>query len=89
MPTATLRKIGGSTVISLPPAFLSSIDAKVGDALHVTLVGDEIHLKPVRRKKYELNQLLDQYEVAVKNVAGPSTEDKEWLQDEPVGKELL
>lgn len=89
MPTATLRKLGGSTVISLPPSILTSINARVGDSLHITLSDGEIHLKPVKKRiKYELKDLLAKYEKAMDGVER-SPEDSEWLNDEPVGRELI
>ncbi len=88
MTTATLRKLGGSTVIALPPALLNAINVIAGDSLRITLVGGEIRLKPVARKKYDLNMLLDKYEASMQE-STDSSKDDEWLNDEPVGKELI
>ena len=37
--TVTLRKLGGSTVVAIPPAFLDSLKCSIGDEM-------ELRLKP-------------------------------------------
>lgn len=36
MATATLRKLGGSTVIAIPPVFLDALNCNVGDQLELS-----------------------------------------------------
>lgn len=58
MATATLRTLGGSVVLAIPPSFLESLRLKVGSKVEIDLSGDCLTLKPAR-KRYTLAELLD------------------------------
>ena len=58
MATATLRKLGGSTVITIPPVFLAALNCHVGDQLELSLNEESIELR-VKRKRLSLKERLD------------------------------
>lgn len=58
MATATLRTLGGSVVLAIPPSFLESLRLKVGSKVDIDFLGDYLTLKPVR-KRYTLAELLE------------------------------
>jgi antitoxin ChpS len=57
MTTATLRTLGGSVVLAIPPAFLEMFRLKAGSAVDLDLTRDGITLKPAR-KRYTLSELM-------------------------------
>lgn len=85
MHLTNLRKVGGSTMLAVPPAILDLLhlhaDATVGLAV------DHGHLvvEPTPRSRYSLDELLAQCDAE----AEVSAEDRAWLDSKPVGSELL
>lgn len=58
MATATLRTLGGSVVLAIPPSFLESLRLTVGSKVEIDLSGDCLTLKPAR-KRYTLAELME------------------------------
>lgn len=58
MATATLRTLGGSVVLAIPPGFLESLHLQAGSKVEIDLAGDILTLKPAR-KRYTLAELLE------------------------------
>ncbi len=89
MATATLRKLGGSTVIAIPPVFLDALNCKVGDQLEMSLNEDRVELR-VKRKKLSLKERLDMYKAALPlKTEEEKAEEAVWQNIRPVGRELL
>jgi antitoxin ChpS len=73
MHTTNLRKVGGSVMLAVPPAILDQLE------------GDQLILKPQKKPKYTLEELL-----AGSDYSYPmSAEDREWIDAPPVGRELI
>lgn len=61
MATATLRTLGGSVVLAIPPNLLETLHLQAGSKVEIDLSGDFLTLKPAQpaRKRYTLAELLE------------------------------
>jgi antitoxin ChpS len=84
MHKVNLRKVGGSVMLALPPAILEMLDLKAGNPVAVRVKGRSLVVEPEKRPHYTLDELLAQCNPRAKR----STEDQEWLDAPPVGREL-
>ena len=84
MHTTSLRKVGGSVMLAVPPAILELLHLQAGATVGVTIDGGRLVVEP-QRSRYTLDELLAQCDPT----AEASAEDRAWLDDKPVGKELL
>lgn len=84
MHTATLRKVGGSMMVAIPPVVLDQLGLETGATLTIDLEGDHLVLRPERRR-YTLDDLLSQCDFSQPR----SQEDEVWVNSPPVGKELI
>jgi antitoxin ChpS len=85
MPTTSLRKVGGSIMMVVPPAILDQLGLRAGAAVTLAVEGQRIVVEPERKPRYTLDQLLTECDAR----AVESAEDREWLSTPPVGRELL
>ncbi len=85
MRTTTLRKVGGSVMLAVPPAFLDLLHLRAGAAVGIGVEGNRLVVEANPRPRYRLDDLLDQCGTAGERNA----EDREWLDAKPVGDELL
>ncbi|SDE31226.1 AbrB/MazE/SpoVT family DNA-binding domain-containing protein [Rhodospira trueperi] len=85
MHTVRLRQVGGSVMLTIPPAFLDALrlsaGAEVGLAVDAGRLVIELHARP----RYLLDELLAQCDPA----AEVSDEDRAWQDAEPTGTEIL
>lgn len=58
MPNATLRPLGGSVVLAIPPNLLRSLQLKAGSQVEINLEGEQLTMKPTR-KRYTLAELME------------------------------
>jgi antitoxin ChpS len=84
MTTSTLRKVGGSVVVALPPALLEQLHLEAGETVGLAVEGDHLILKR-QRQRYKLEDLLKECDYSLPM----SEEDREWLDSPPVGRELI
>lgn len=85
MHTTHLRKVGGSVMLAVPPAFLEQLHLQPGAAVGMAVDGDRLVIAARPRPKYALEELLAQCDPT----AEPSAEDREWIEARPVGGELF
>lgn len=85
MVIATLRQVGGSVMIALPPAFLDHLDLGARSTVSVSLDGERIVIAPRARPRYTLDELLAQCDDA----APASPEDAAWTAGGTVGDEIV
>ena len=83
MHKSSLRKVGGSVMLVLPPAVLNELDLHVGSTVGIDVEENRLIVQP-QRPQYSLEQLLSEW----KSVRALSDEGCEWIDLEPVGKEL-
>jgi antitoxin ChpS len=85
MHTTSLRKVGGSVMLAVPPAILEILHLKAGAKVGLTVEQGRLLVEASRRPQYALENLLAQCDPA----AEVSLEDHAWLDDKPTGNELL
>ena len=85
MHTTNLRKVGGSVMLAVPPAILDLLSLAVGAKVDIGVESGRMIVKPRKRPRYTLDELLAQRE----GIDTPSTDDRAWLEAKPVGRELL
>ena len=87
--TATLRKLGGSVVIAIPPAFLDNLNCVVGDRVDLALNNGLLEVRP-QKKRLTLAERLKMFEAAVSaRTEAERQADREWDGAPSQGSELL
>ena len=88
MHTSTLRKVGGSTLLAVPPAMLDTLDLKAGITVGIAIEDGHLVIHPIPRPNYTLEELLAMAtDTTVTEPASP--EERDWLHAPATGKELL
>jgi antitoxin ChpS len=85
MHTTSLRKVGGSVMLTVPPAILDLLHLQAGATVEMEIDNGRLVIAPQARRRYDLVDLLAQCDAS----AAISGEDQAWLNDGPVGGELL
>lgn len=83
MYTTSLRKVGGSVMLTLPPAFLDQLHLQAGTTVGIAVEQGCLVVNPNPRPRYTLAELL-----AASDYAQPE-EDRSWVDAPAVGGELL
>ena len=82
----TIKKWGNSLATRIPKAVVESIDLHLDQEVDIEAVNGRIIITPIKEKKeYKLEELLSQCKSGAMK---PTQEDQEWLNAEPVGKEV-
>ena len=85
MHTTNLRKVGGSVMLVVPPAFLDQLHLQAGATVGLAVDHGRLVVEPRFRPRYTLAELL-----AASDYAQPQlTEEREWIDAPAVGGELL
>lgn len=79
---ATLRRSGGSVILSIPKAIVDSLAVDAGSVVELSLNGRSLSVTPARRT------LADRLAASPKSPA-LWHRDGEWLEDAPQGREAL
>ena len=85
MHTTNLRKVGGSVMLAVPPAILDILHLQAGTTVGLTVDHGRLVIEPSPRPHYSLEELLAQCNAS----AEFTPEDRVWLNEQPVGNELL
>lgn len=85
MHTTSLRKVGGSIMLAVPPALLDVLHLAPGSKVGLAVENGRLVVEPQTRPRYTLSELLAQCDAS----AEIAEEDREWLDAKPVGNELL
>ena len=85
MHITSLRKVGGSVMLAVPPAFLDQLHLHAGVTVGLAVDHGCLIVTPNPRPRYTLDKLLAQCDAN----AELSVEDKAWLDGPAVGGELL
>ena len=83
--TTSLRKVGGSIMLAVPPAILDLLHLHAGSTVGMTVDRGRLVVELNPRRRYSLDELLAQCDAS----AEVSEEDRAWLESKPVGSELL
>ncbi|QOY90378.1 AbrB/MazE/SpoVT family DNA-binding domain-containing protein [Paludibaculum fermentans] len=85
MYTTSLRKVGGSIMLAVPPALLDLLRLRPGVKVGIAVEGGQLVVKPQSRPRYTLDELLAQCDAK----AARSKEDREWVRGKAAGGELI
>lgn len=85
MYTTDLRKVGGSVMMAVPPAFLDLLHLRAGTTVGIAVDGCRLVVEPNPRPRYTLAELL-----AASDYSQPQPpEQREWVDAPAVGRELV
>lgn len=85
MLTTNLRRVGGSTMFAVPSELLKMLHLQAGDTIAVTVENGRLVAEPRQRPRYTLAELL-----AASDYTEPQpAEEREWVDANAVGRELL
>lgn len=83
MHTTNLRKVGGSVMLAVPPAFLDQLHLQAGAMVGIAVVDGQLVINP--RPRYTLAELL-----AASDYSQPQpASEREWVDAPAVGGELI
>jgi antitoxin ChpS len=85
MHTTTLRKVGGSVMLAVPPALLDILRLRPGVKVGIAVENGQLVVEPRRRPRYRLEELLARCDPK----AARTLEEREWLDNQPAGAEIL
>ncbi len=85
MHTTSLRKVGGSVMLAVPPVILEMLHLAAGATVGVSIENGRLVIEPTTRPHYTLGELLAQCDAS----ADIGSEDQQWLDNPPIGNELL
>lgn len=86
MDFVTLRRAGGSLVLTIPKAHARALQLREGERLGVSVKAGKLVADPsAGGRRYKLEDLLAQCDPR----AAPAGEDVAWLNDRPVGGERI
>jgi len=85
MHTTNLRKVGGSVMLAVPPAFLDQLHLHAGATVGLAVDQGRLVVNPSPRVRYTLAELL-----AASDYSQPQPADqREWVDAPAAGGELL
>jgi antitoxin ChpS len=84
MHTTSLRKVGGSIMLAVPPALLDLLHLQVGAKVGLAVNGGRLVVEAQKRPRYTLDELLAKCDPK----APRHKEDREWLDAAPAGDEI-
>ncbi|WP_459749863.1 AbrB/MazE/SpoVT family DNA-binding domain-containing protein [Pseudomonas sp. 3A(2025)] len=84
MHITTLRKVGRSVMLAVPPVFLDQLHLKVGSRVSLAIEDGRLVVSSKPRPRYSMAELL-----AASDYSKPqSVENREWVNGPAVGGEL-
>lgn len=85
MHTTSLRKVGGSVMLTVPPALLDALELSVGAKVGLAVEDGRLVVEPTNRRRYTMAELL-----AASDYSQPQLpEEREWVDAPAVGNEPL
>lgn len=85
MHTTALRKVGGSVMLAVPPAFLDQLHLQAGATVGVVVTDGRLIVDPKPRPHYTLAELLAASDYSQPQPVG----EREWVDAPAVGGELI
>jgi antitoxin ChpS len=80
-----LRTVGGSVMFAIPKAILESLDLEANASVGLSIDQGKLIVDPRPVRRYSLAELVAECDVS----APATTEDAEWLGDQPTGHEAI
>jgi antitoxin ChpS len=85
MHTTNLRQVGGSIMLTVPPAFLEQLHLQAGATVGLAIDHGCLVVNPSPKPRYTMAELL-----AASDYSEPqTTEEREWVDAPNAGNELL
>ncbi len=85
MHTTSLRKVGGSVMLAVPPVLLNLLQLKAGEIVGVDVEDGRLVVEPRPKPRYTLEELL-----AASDYTQPQPpEEREWVDATAAGGEIL
>jgi len=82
----TIKKWGNSLATRIPKAVAESADLRIDQLVDIKAVNGKIVITPIQSKReYKLDELLSQCKPSAMKI---DKKDREWLDDEPLGREV-
>ena len=85
MHTTHLRKVGGSVMLAIPRAVLDVLGLRPGAKVGIAIERGRLVVEPPKRPRYTLDELVAQCD----SKARRTKEERELLDNKPVGRELI
>lgn len=85
MHTTRLKKVGGSVMLTVPPALLNALSLGTDNEVGMVIDNGRLIVEPHRRLQYSLAELLAQCDPT----AEISAEEREWLDAPAAGQEEI
>lgn len=85
MHITNLRKVGGSVMLAVPRAVLDVLGLRAGAKVGIAIERGRLVVEPPKRPHYTLDELLAHCD----RKARRTKEDRKWLDNKPVGRELI
>lgn len=85
MAVTTLRNVGGSVMMTVPKPVLEALGLQANTKVEVTAEDGRLVAVARTRPKYTLEELIAQCDLD----APHSEEDRQWLNDRPIGREVI
>ncbi|MBT8500579.1 AbrB/MazE/SpoVT family DNA-binding domain-containing protein [Erwinia aeris] len=85
MHTTRLKKVGGSVMLTVPPALLNALSLGSDNEVGLIIDNGRLIVEPHRRPQYSLAELLAQCDAT----AALSDEDHAWLNAPAAGREEI
>ena len=85
MHVAKLRQVGGSIMLTIPPAFLEQLRLSAHASVGVTVEDGRLVVEPKARPRQTLAALLAECDLSAPLLA----EDEAWTGGAPAGQELV
>jgi antitoxin ChpS len=89
MHTTSLRKVGGSVMLAVPPALLDVLQLQPGAKVGIAVEKGRLVVQPRQRPRYTLDELLAQCDRKARRSKRGSKQERDWLDSKPVGGELI
>ncbi len=85
MHTTNLRKVGGSVMMTVPPAILELLHVEAGATVGLAVDNGRLVVEPRPRPRYTMAELL-----AASDYSQPQPpEEREWIDAPAAGRELI
>jgi antitoxin ChpS len=85
MHTTNLRKVGGSVMLTVPPAFLEQLHLQAGATVGLVVDHGRLVVEPKLQSRYTLAELLAVSDYSLPQPVG----EREWVDAFAVGGELI
>lgn len=81
----TLRAVGGSVMFAIPRSILEGLGLSANTQVGLSVSEGRLIVDPNPRPHYTLTELMEQCDLS----APATKESQTWLDDQPIGREIL